>query len=137
MRRFLSVLVVACLSFLSFNQALIAGESINKIAIGKMADFPVPSVKPFLKEQFIVFRDENGIYAVSSRCTHKGCTVTFKNKESIFACPCHGAKFSKEGAVLSGPAKTGLLWFLIEKDSSGNLYVNKSKPVAQDTKFKF
>jgi cytochrome b6-f complex iron-sulfur subunit len=114
-----------------------AGKNVDKIAIGNMQDLPVPSVKPFPKDQFIVFRDENGIYAVSSRCTHMGCTVTFKDKDGIFACPCHGAKFSKVGVALSGPAKAALAWFLIEKDSSGDFYVDKSKPVEQGTKFKF
>jgi len=125
------------LSFFSFHQALTAGESVDKIAIGAIKDFPVPSVKPFPKEQFIVFMDEDGIYAVSTRCTHKGCTVSFKDKEGVFACPCHGAKFGKSGDVLSGPATMALAWFLIEKDSAGDLYVDKSKPVAQGTKFKF
>jgi len=137
MRRLFLILVLVCLPVFSFHQALMAAESVDKITIGTMEDFPAPSVKPFPKEQFIVFRDEGGIYAVSSRCTHMGCTVAFKNKEGIFACPCHGAKYSKEGAVLSGPAKMALAWFLIEKDSAGNLYVDKSKPVAQGTKFKF
>ncbi len=116
-----------------------ASESVNKskILIGTLKDLPVPSIKPFPKEQFIVFRDESGIYAVSSRCTHMGCTVSFKDKEDTFACPCHGAKFNKAGDVVSGPAKEALAWFLIEKDSKGDLYVDKSKTVPHGTKYKF
>jgi cytochrome b6-f complex iron-sulfur subunit len=45
-----------------------------------------------------------GIYALSRVCTHLGCLVYFDKSEQKIICPCHAAKFSIEGNVLSGPA---------------------------------
>ena len=105
------------------------------VVIGTLADFPSGTVKPFTKEKIIVFSGPQGIYAISTRCTHMGCTVSFKEAEGIFACPCHGARYDKEGAVTRGPAKKNLAWFTVGIDSQGKLFVDKSKVVAQGTKF--
>ncbi len=47
--------------------------------------------------------DPQDILILNSRCTHLGCTVNWKVEAQAFVCPCHDAKFSKEGAVLGGP----------------------------------
>lgn len=40
---------------------------------------------------------------LSAICTHVGCTVNdFEDGEII--CPCHGSRFTLEGAVVKGPA---------------------------------
>ena len=40
---------------------------------------------------------------LSSVCTHKGCEVNTVADGTI-DCPCHGSKFSFDGAVVNGPA---------------------------------
>ncbi len=47
--------------------------------------------------------DPKDMLILNSRCTHLGCTVNWKEDAQAFICPCHDAKFSKEGAVLDGP----------------------------------
>jgi cytochrome b6-f complex iron-sulfur subunit len=49
-----------------------------------------------------VFRDAEGVFAISTVCTHLGCIV--KASANGFDCPCHGSGFEKNGAVRKGPA---------------------------------
>ncbi|MEU1022241.1 FAD-dependent oxidoreductase [Streptomyces sp. NPDC005904] len=52
-----------------------------------------------------VHRDESGaLHAVSARCTHLGCLVSFNAAETTWECPCHGSRFATDGTVLQGPA---------------------------------
>lgn len=74
--------------------------------VGRETDFPLG--KPvFLKEQLaFVVRREEGLYGLSARCTHRGCTVTWSGAE--FVCPCHQARFDISGAVRADPARDAL-----------------------------
>ncbi|MFF3942913.1 FAD-dependent oxidoreductase [Streptomyces phaeofaciens] len=55
--------------------------------------------------QYAVHRDESGsLQAVSARCTHLGCIVSFSHAEQAWECPCHGSRFTPDGRVLQGPA---------------------------------
>lgn len=52
-----------------------------------------------------VFRDDDGqLSAVSAKCTHLGCLVSFNQAERSWDCPCHGSRFACDGRVLEGPA---------------------------------
>jgi len=56
-------------------------------------------------ERVAVYRDEVGaVHAVSPLCTHMGCTVTWNTAETTWDCPCHGSRFTCDGAVIQGPA---------------------------------
>jgi Rieske Fe-S protein len=60
-------------------------------------------------QRFAVHRDENdGLHSVSATCTHLGCTVLFNDAEHTWDCPCHGSRFTADGAVIHGPATTPL-----------------------------
>ena len=51
------------------------------------------------------FRHDDGrLDAVSARCTHLGCQVTWNPAERSWDCPCHGSRFGTDGTVLQGPA---------------------------------
>jgi glycine/D-amino acid oxidase-like deaminating enzyme/nitrite reductase/ring-hydroxylating ferredoxin subunit len=56
-------------------------------------------------DQSAVYRDPQGeVHAVSARCTHLGCIVSWNPAETSWDCPCHGSRFSVDGEVLQGPA---------------------------------
>ncbi len=55
--------------------------------------------------QAAVYRDADGeLHAVSARCTHLGCIVSWNGAERSWDCPCHGSRFDLDGRVLQGPA---------------------------------
>lgn len=47
-------------------------------------------------------------YAISSICTHLGCTVRWHPEKNRFICPCHGSQYDAEGRVVRGPASRSL-----------------------------
>lgn len=56
-------------------------------------------------ERVAAYCDLQGeVHQVSAVCTHLGCIVNWNNAEQSWDCPCHGARFSYDGAVLQGPA---------------------------------
>ncbi|MFY9588629.1 MAG: universal stress protein [Actinomycetota bacterium] len=60
-------------------------------------------------KKIAAYRTADGsIVALSPRCAHMGCTVDWNSVESTWDCPCHGSRYTKEGELLQGPAKTGL-----------------------------
>jgi nitrite reductase/ring-hydroxylating ferredoxin subunit len=60
-------------------------------------------------EKVAAYRDEAGsLHAVSPVCTHLGCLVAFNTAEKTWDCPCHGSRFTVDGAVLQGPATDDL-----------------------------
>ena len=46
--------------------------------------------------------------ALSSICTHQGCTVGYDSPSGNIKCPCHGSVFSTSGSVVNGPAQSAL-----------------------------
>jgi cytochrome b6-f complex iron-sulfur subunit len=78
-----------------------------------------------------VFRDEEGVYAISKICTHLGCVV--KCTAAGFECPCHGSHFAADGTVTKGPAPLPLPWLKVT--GKGNDYVvDEAVTVAAGTK---
>ena len=78
-----------------------------------------------------VFRDAEGIWAVSTVCTHLGCIV--KVSANGFECPCHGSGFAADGSVLKGPAPRALEWLKVSADGE-ELTVDQSATVPAGTK---
>jgi len=79
-------------------------EKGEKIFIaGKVNDFKVGEVIYFRKEKAFVQRLEGGFLALSTVCPHLRCVVNWNEMQKRFECPCHGAKFNRNGEVLEGP----------------------------------
>ena len=56
-----------------------------------------------------LYKDDDGVlHAVNPICTHLKCEVKWNDAERSWDCPCHGARYSFDGKVLTGPADTDL-----------------------------
>ena len=78
-----------------------------------------------------VFRDAEGIYAVSTICTHLGCVI--KSNAEGFECPCHGSRFASDGTVTRGPAPRALPWLKVSISGS-SITVDEGTTVPSGTK---
>ncbi len=78
-----------------------------------------------------VFRDGEGVYAISTVCTHLGCIV--KTSANGFDCPCHGSGFTKDGTVRKGPAPKALPWLKVT-NNGGKFTVDEDSKVKIGTK---
>ncbi|MBQ3986367.1 MAG: FAD-dependent oxidoreductase [Oscillospiraceae bacterium] len=55
------------------------------------------------------YKDESGeVHAVSVKCPHLGCQLTWNPDEKTWDCPCHGSRFTANGELISGPAQEDL-----------------------------
>jgi Rieske Fe-S protein len=60
-------------------------------------------------DKIIVVRKSATEFSVLSRvCTHNGCGISYQPSSMEFACPCHGSRFSINGAVTREPANRAL-----------------------------
>ena len=56
-----------------------------------------------------LYKDAEGtLHAVDPICTHMKCSVSWNAAEKSWDCPCHGARFSFTGEVITGPANKSL-----------------------------
>ena len=61
---------------------------------------------------------QNVIRAFSSSCPHAGCRTSWRYTNNNFNCTCHGAVFTNEGIVVSGPANSDLFSFNVSREEN-------------------
>lgn len=85
---------------------LIAGEG-AWASVANLADLPDGAVVRFSTPAFdgFVVNDAGEIRALSSVCTHMGCTLRYRNGWKDLRCPCHGASFNLNGELANGRSK--------------------------------
>jgi cytochrome b6-f complex iron-sulfur subunit len=66
----------------------------------------------------IIINMGTGFVALSSICTHQGCTVNYDASSGRLVCPCHGSIFSIEGSVVNGPALSPLQVYKVSEQGN-------------------
>jgi cytochrome b6-f complex iron-sulfur subunit len=102
--------------------------------VGPPEEFAAGRVDERFKETRGVWlvRNDLGIYALSTVCTHLGCTPNWLEGEQKFKCPCHGSGFRKTGINFEGPAPRPLERFRISVADDGQVLVDKSVKFQQE-----
>lgn len=72
--------------------------------------------------------DDDGLYAMTSICSHKGCSLISQGTAFFvhIVCKCHFSEFDFHGGVLKGPATEPLVHFEVAVDGAGNIGVDPS-----------
>jgi len=73
-----------------------------------------------------------GIYALSTVCTHLGCTPNWLPGEQKFKCPCHGSGYYKNGINFEGPTPRPLERYAISLADDGQILVDKNTKFQQE-----
>jgi menaquinol-cytochrome c reductase iron-sulfur subunit len=98
--------------------ALKAAKSDAWIPLGKIETFEVgkPTQASFTRSKvngwektvtsygfFVIRKSDANFLVLSNKCTHLGCSVSWKTDRQEFICPCHDAQFGLDGSVRGGP----------------------------------
>ena len=123
---------VAAVSYLRQFFPRLAGDK-RRIAIGVSSRFPVDTFTFLDEHNLFVYRDHEGIRAVSAVCTHLGCIL--EKSTDGFECPCHGSCYDLNGEVLSGPAPRDLSWYQVNRTADGKIVIDPGRTVSADDKY--
>lgn len=104
-------------------------ESNSRVKIGPPDAFAPGTATHVAHLNAWVFRDDDGLYAISSVCTHLGCIASRDGTSGRFSCPCHGSVFGSDGGIRSGPAPSGLIWLALSIAPDGQVVLDERRPV--------
>ena len=104
-------------------------EPPQSFKIGFPDDFESGKVDLRFKKSHSVWivRDDEKIIALSTVCTHLGCTPNWLETDRKFKCPCHGSGFRASGVNFEGPAPRPLERYKIVLANDGQILVDKTK----------
>jgi Rieske Fe-S protein len=111
-----STAIFATLGMLRLPKAAVLSSPSRRFRATLPENLPegVPFVPP--GRSVALFRDKQGVYAISITCTHLGCIV--KPSATGFECPCHGSRYALDGKVTKGPAPSPLPWRKVTLDGT-------------------
>ncbi|HKY31320.1 MAG TPA: ubiquinol-cytochrome c reductase iron-sulfur subunit, partial [Candidatus Polarisedimenticolia bacterium] len=109
-------------------------EPPSSFKAGNPKDYEVGKVDERWKEAYGVWlvRTDDGFYALSTTCTHLGCTPNWLGAENKFKCPCHGSGFYPTGINFEGPAPRPLERFKITLADDGQILIDKNIKFQQE-----
>jgi len=109
-------------------------ESNSRVKLGPFEAFLASEVTPIPEHRLWVHRDEAGLYAISSVCTHLGCIVGMQEGGETLFCPCHGSRFDASGKVVAGPAPRSLVYLNLFVSPDGQLVVDQQQEVSSEVR---
>jgi cytochrome b6-f complex iron-sulfur subunit len=126
----LGLMTLGTLRFLFPN---VLTEPPSRVKVGPPEAFEEGKVTDKFKEQNMwVVRYQGKIYALSTTCTHLGCTPNWLEGAQKFKCPCHGSGFYITGINFEGPAPRPLERWSLAVGDDGQIVVDKSKKFQQE-----
>jgi cytochrome b6-f complex iron-sulfur subunit len=121
-------------AMLRFMMPTVLYEPPQEFKAGFPSEFAVGAVDERFKASYGVWivREPTGFYALSTVCTHLGCTPNWLAAEEKFKCPCHGSGFIRTGINVEGPAPRPLERYRIVLAEDGQILVDKTRAFAYE-----
>ncbi len=105
----------------------------NEIQVGQVDErFKQKFAVWLVRTAFDQWANASGIFALSTVCTHLGCTPNWLEAEQKFKCPCHGSGYYKTGVNFEGPTPRPLERFAISLADDGQILVDKSRKFQEE-----
>ncbi len=102
------------------------------VSVALVDAIPVGGVRRFATDTLVGYlrRTTEGYTALSAACTHMGCLVAWNASARSFDCPCHGGRFSEDGASypaspvayrplprIQTKVESGQVWVFVPRES--------------------
>jgi cytochrome b6-f complex iron-sulfur subunit len=122
--------VVGLLQYLSYEtdpppQSIFSLEAPDSYGVGSATVIP--------GARAVLYREDDGFWALSLVCSHLGCTT--EEDGSGYRCPCHGSRYDRQGHVVNGPAKQALKTVWVDLGGDGNLEIDISREAPAGYRF--
>ncbi len=106
----------------------VLSEPPNRFKVGLPTQYTEGEVVERYKDQNAwIVKQDGKLFALSTTCTHLGCTPNWQEANKKFKCPCHGSGFHITGVNFEGPAPRPLERWGIGLAEDGQIVVDKSK----------
>lgn len=130
---FSAAMAAMTLGTLRFLIPNVLAEPPSKFKAGYPDSFEEGKVVERFKDQNTwIVRSGGTLYALSTTCTHLGCTPNWLEREQKFKCPCHGSGFYISGINFEGPAPRPLERWKISIGDDGQVVVDRSRKFQQE-----
>ncbi|MGO8984005.1 MAG: ubiquinol-cytochrome c reductase iron-sulfur subunit [Terriglobales bacterium] len=100
------------------------------VNVGKPERYALNSVMLDVNSGIYIIHSQEGFFSLSAVCTHLGCLTIWQPEINMITCPCHGSKFDRDGAIVTGPAPKPLPWLKMWINDDGDLLVDRATKVA-------
>lgn len=110
-------------------------EEETRLRLARPEEVPVGTLVALPEQKVYLMHAADGFFAFSATCTHLGCLTQYEKENGRIFCPCHGSRFSLDGAVTEGPAPAPLPRLLLTLDN-GFLVVDVAKTAPPDAMLK-
>lgn len=98
------------------------GYTVPRKPVKTLINQKLPANGILSTKDFILFDRDNKSWALSRKCTHLGCKLSYHEQGNYLECPCHQSRFTVDGTVVKGPAKENLALFPVEKRETAPFY---------------
>ena len=75
---------------------------------------PIELRHPNGRKVLLIRKPDGELMAISTVCTHLGCTALYRPQKQDFHCPCHDGYFDADGRPVAGPPQRPLATYAVE-----------------------